>query len=114
MIVTGSLHADLFARPGSSGQRENVGATSARPAPASSSAPAANPGQPEERPAFFSMISTISPGSLAAAYQVMRSRDAEGDAAAGPARGEAQDRAILSGLGIPSALDAYGEVLETD
>jgi hypothetical protein len=35
---------------------------------------------------------------------------AEGDAAGHGAMGQ---RAILSGLGIPAALDAYGEILET-
>jgi hypothetical protein len=55
------------------------------------------------------VISTISPGSLAAAYHAMRGQ-AEGDAAGHGAMGQ---RAILSGLGIPAALDAYGEILET-
>lgn len=108
MLVTGSLYADLFARTGVSGSRQDVpvsretGAAVARP-PAGDAAPAG------ERPAHFSVISTISPGSLAAAYQVMRAREDGGETAA-----PAQGRAILSGLGIPSALDAYGEVLESD
>ena len=110
MLVTGSLYADLFARTGAFGSREDApapretGTAYARP----SAGDAATAG---ERPAHFSVISTISPGSLAAAYQVMRAReDGGGTATPGPAQG----RAILSGLGIPSALDAYGEVLDSD
>lgn len=107
MLVSGSLYADLSARTGGSGQQDARGAVAAHrqePAFAASREKA----EPEDRPAYFSMISTISPGSLAAAYQVIRAREDGGEAA--PAGG----RAILSGLGIPSALNAYGEVLEAD
>ncbi len=110
MLVTGSLYADLFARTGASGSRQDApasretGTAYARP-------PTGDPAKAEDRSAHFSVISTISPGSLAAAYQVMRAREDGGEpAASGPAQG----RAILSGLGIPSALDAYGEVLDAD
>jgi hypothetical protein len=99
MLVSATRYADLFARVGASAQN--------RQAPALPSH--RDNAEPEERPAHFSMISTISPGSLAAAYQVIRAR--EGDAAAPAPAGES---AILSGLGVPSALTAYGEVLETD
>ena len=110
MLVTGSLYADVFARTGASGSRQDApasretGAAFAR----SSAGDAAAAG---ERPAHFSVLSTISPGSLAAAYQVMRAREDGGETAASES---AQGRAILSGLGIPSALDAYGEVLDSD
>lgn len=110
MLVTGSLYADLFARTGASGSRQDApasretGTAYARPS-------TSGPAKAEDRSAHFSVISTISPGSLAAAYQVMRAREDGGEPAAS---GPAQARAILSGLGIPSALDAYGEVLDAD
>lgn len=59
-----------------------------------------------DAPARFSVISTISPGSLSAAYHAMRAQ--------GGASAPAGDPAILSGLGIPAALTAYGEVLAAD
>lgn len=106
MLVTGSLYADVFARIGASGSRHDA------PAPREAGAAhVRDAAKAEDRSAHFSVISTISPGSLAAAYQVMRARE---DGGAPAASGPAQGRAILSGLGIPSALDAYGEVLESD
>jgi len=113
MLVSGSVYADLFARLGASGSRQE-----ARDAPvaretgaAFTPAPAGNAADADDRPSRFSMISAISPGSLAAAYQVIRARE-EGAAPAAPA--PAGERAILSGLGVPSALSAYGEVLDAD
>ena len=88
MLVSGSLHADFSARTGAP----------VNEAPAVTSSPAG------DRQGHFSVISTIRPGSLAAAYHAMRGQ-AEG--------GAAGQGAILSGLGIPAALDAYGEILET-
>ena len=106
MLVSGSVYADLFARLGAPAQHDARGAVTAQRQEPAVAAPRDKAAEPEDRPACFSMISTISPGSLAAAYQVIRSREGGGDAA------PAGERAILSGLGIPSALDAYGEVLE--
>ena len=108
MLVSGSLYADLFARIGGSGQQDARGAVTAHRQEPALSAPREKTAEPEEKPAYFSMISTISPGSLAAAYQVIKAREGGGDAA------PAGERAILSGLGIPSALSAYGEVLDAD
>ena len=109
MLVSGSLYADLFARLGASSSRQEARdaptarETGAAPAPAGDAAGA------DGRPPHFSVISTIRPGSLAAAYQAMRAReDGAGPAASGPAQ------AILSGQGVPSALSAYREVLESD
>lgn len=114
MLVTGSLYADLFARIGARAPGQDAGnqpaSAAARPAPPTRDATQPDDARPDQRTAHFSMISTVSPGSLAAAYHVMRASDGEADPAAAPAR----DRAILSGLGIPSALDAYGEVLDSD
>ncbi len=83
--------------------RSAAGAASA----AQAAAPAGIAAVSGDRPAHFSMISTISPGSLAAAYHAMRAPDASSSASAGTP-------AILSGQGIPSALGAYGEVLDID
>lgn len=114
MLVTGSLYADLFARIGAPAPRQDAGnqpaSAAAQPAPPTRGNAPADDARPDQRTPHFSMISTVSPGSLAAAYHVMRA----GDGGADPAAAPAQDRAILSGLGIPSALDAYGEVLDSD
>lgn len=110
MLVSGSLYADLFARTGVSVQQPDARSPSTRDDAAA--APVEDATRSGERPAYFSMISTISPGSLAAAYQVIqaaKAADAQGGEPAQP-----RDPAILSGLGVPSALDAYGEVLEAD
>ena len=109
MLVSGSLYADLFARTGTSGQQNETRSASVKNSPAA--APVGEAPRSDDRPAYFSMISTISPGSLAAAYQVIRAKET-GDE--GGASAQSRDPAILSGLGIPSALDAYGEVLESD
>lgn len=111
MHVSASRYADLFARIGASPQQDARGAVTAQQQQSTLSPSREKTAEPEDRPAYFSMISTISPGSLAAAYQVMRARE---DGGAPAASGPAQGRAILSGLGIPSALDADGEVLESD
>ena len=50
----------------------------------------------------FREISAISPSSLASAYQIIRSREA---AIAAPI--PAGESAILSGLGVPTAFEAY-------
>lgn len=101
MLVFGSVHTSSPA-PSARTEARTLAAPQAAPAQAE---PAAG------RPAYFSMISTISPGSLAAAYHSIR---AQGAAGAGSGPGPAGDPAILSGLGIPSALSAYGEVLDED
>ena len=103
MLVTASFHSGQFARPASSA-----------PGKADAGLPQAGPhrrdaGEAAERPAHFSMISTISPGSLAAAYHTLRAREAEASGLA-----PAAEPAVLSGLGIPAALAAYGEVLDAD
>lgn len=92
MHLTGSLHQGHAARP-------------AVPAAAG---PAAVPHEAAAPAARFSMISTISPGSLARAYQALRGLEA-GPAPKAVAGG---DPAILSGQGIPAALRAYGEAIE--
>lgn len=110
MHVSASRYADLFARIGASPQQDARGAVTAQQQQSTLSPSREKTAEPEDRPAYFSMISTISPGSLAAAYQVIRAREEGGEAASAPSG----ERAILSGLGIPSALDAYGEVLGED
>ena len=113
MLIAGSLYADFFGRSGAPASRQDAGSAPtargmASEAATATSKPAANA---EDRSSRFSMISTISPGSLAAAYHVMRSREDAPESAAAP---QPQERAILSGLGIPSALNAYNDVLESD
>ncbi|RIK86308.1 MAG: hypothetical protein DCC69_07685 [Hyphomicrobiales bacterium] len=104
MLVTGSHHSHHFERAPASRQ-----AAGGQP----QAAPRDDAREAAGRPAHFSMISTISPGSLAAAYQALRARQV-GDDAGAMAAMPARDPAILSGLGIPAALDAYGEVLDAD
>lgn len=105
MLVTTSFQLGSFARPPSSAPRE---ANAGLPQPASP-APRRDAAGADDGSAHFSMISTISPGSLAAAYHSLRSREAEASGLA-----PAADPAVLSGQGIPAALAAYGEVLGDD
>lgn len=122
MLVTGSPYADLFARIGAPSRHEarDAGAQQrpqSAPLAAGSNGAGSGVGSgigsaagADEGPAYFSMISPISHGSLAAAYQVIRGR--EPVAAAAPGIAAAGEPAILSGLGVPAALSAYGEVLD--
>ena len=87
MIVTGFSVSGAPARPVASG-----GAVSSTDAP-------------QQQPGHFRQISAISPGSLAAAYQAIRAHEA---AIVAPV--PAGEAAILSGLGIPSAFEAYREM----
>jgi hypothetical protein len=70
---------------------------------------------PTEDPTYFRTISAISPGSLAAVYQAMRAHEVSSASETGGVRRGAPDgrAVILSGAGIPVALAAYGEVMET-
>lgn len=113
MLVTGSPYASLFARIGVPSQQE-ARDTTAQQKPQSAPPPAVKDGERGDDRPYFSMISPISQGSLAAAYQAIRSRETADAAVAtgAPAATPAGERAILSGLGIPSALSAYGEVLD--
>lgn len=63
----------------------------------------------EADPTYFRSISSISYGSLAGAYQSFRSLDSE----AAPAEHRSAPAAILSGAGIPAALQAYSEAMES-
>lgn len=105
MLVTASLCSDRSARPAAPAARQ---AAFDQPG----TAPRDDGREAGDRPGHFSMISTISPGSLAAAYQALRTRGA--DEAGAPAAAPAGDPAILSGLGIPAALGAYDEVMDAD
>ncbi len=113
MLVTGSLYADLFARLGASSQHEARDAATQQK-PQSPSLPAARNADGEAGEPYFSMISPISHGSLASAYQMIRGRETDGvgQITLGQGAEATHQRAILSGLGIPSALSAYDEVLE--
>ena len=63
-----------------------------------------------EHPTYFRTLSSISPGSFAAAYKAIRTQES-----AMPGEGlpdePAGEPAILSGLGIPGAMSAYAEVM---
>lgn len=81
--------------------------------PAERVAPDAVPAGEEEdaKPTFFRSISSISYGSLAAAYQSMKAQEmGEG----GTASRSSSEPAVLSAQGIPAAMRAYDEVLEYD
>jgi len=95
-VTTGSSH------PGGQQHPASYGIERGRPQSVLPEAASFVTSQP---PNHFSVISTISPGSLAAAYQALH---------AGPAAKTQGERAILSGLGVPGALSAYKEVLESD
>lgn len=107
MIVGGFSYAGTLARP------------NAAPAiPAASGSGFEDEGEIEAGPAYFRTISSISHGSLAAAYQAIRAQEVgtvetEANDDGVPQTPEG-DTAILSGLGIPAALAAYGEVIEVD
>ena len=95
MIVGGFSFAGTLSRPAAA-------ATTAGPSSTSDS-------RESEAPVHFRSISAISPGSLAAAYQAIRAHES---IVAPPI--PAGEPAILSGLGIPGALAAYGEFAGED
>ena len=91
MIVGGFSFAGTGARPG-----------------AAAAEPASSPAEQDDaQPAFFRTISAISPGSLASAYQAIRAHET----AVVPAA-PAGEPAILSGMGLPGALEAYHEAMD--
>ncbi len=75
----------------------------------------ASRGESAAEPTYFRSISAISPGSLAGVYQSMKAQQASpGFQARGIAPIETKAvSAILSAAGIPAAMDAYGEMMET-
>lgn len=109
MPVTGSFYAGHRPRPVSNsiepGQPQSTPSRSTLHQPASTRATPSAPRVTLQPPAHFSMISTISPGSLASAYQALR---------AAPAARTQGEPVILSALGVPAALAAYDEVREAD
>lgn len=64
-----------------------------------------NQERPIDTQPHFTMISTITPGSFAGAYQTLRGASPVAPLA---------EAVILSGVGVPSAIAAYGEVIDTD
>lgn len=116
MIIGGFSHAGTFARPG-------AGSASAHSLPGPLDRGSDRDGSaPDERPTYFRTISAISPGSLAAVYQAMKAHEAamgpeaktevQTVKAAGTDGQAAEEASILSGLGIPAAMSAYGEAIE--
>jgi hypothetical protein len=104
MIVGGFSYAGTLSRPGGAGASQPTGGAAVQaPVEESRQSSAEDP----TRPAYFRAISSISHGSLAAAYQVMRAHDA----AMPPQPAFDAAPAINSGLGIPSAMKAYGEAI---
>lgn len=111
------------------GANSNAGA-SARPQHAASTLQAGTSDPPPEdehypgqnRPSYFRTISSISHGSLASAYQAMRLHDSATSekvtaAVQEPTEGEAPETqssgAIESGVGLPGAMQAYGEAMDS-
>lgn len=81
-----------------------------RPVASSAVEAASSPAEHDDaQPAYFRSISAISPGSLASAYQAIRAHET----AVVPVI-PGGEPAILSGLGIPGALAAYGETMKAD
>lgn len=75
-----------------------------------------------ETPTYFRAISAISPGSLAAVYQAIRAHEDKvatvREASASHSEDKtasvgSRDASILSGVGIPAAMSAYGEAIAT-
>ena len=102
MIIGGFSHVGTLSRPGASGPARVL------------AEPEDEAGGMSEAPTYFRALSSISPGSLAAAYQAIRAQEAsaaEIDPAGAAAEEPAREPAILSGVGIPGALRAYGEVM---
>lgn len=64
----------------------------------------------EATPTYFRSISSISYGSLAGAYSAIKAIDAQTSSV--DVRNATQP-AILSGVGIPSAMQAYEDVIAT-
>lgn len=104
MIVGGSLSATALASPAVSS------AISTRNEPPS---PDVSVAASETRPFHFTMISSISHSSLASAYQVMKAHQAGVGPTLPETPGRLGEPAIISGLGVPAALNAYAEVLDT-
>lgn len=100
-MFVGSFHAGALARTGVSH-------------PVSGTAPQSTGETDGERvdPAYQRTISSISPGSYAAAYQAIRT--VENASAIMPAPEADQDAAIHSGAGIPAALGAYREFIDAE
>jgi hypothetical protein len=75
----------------------------------------ASRGESAAEPTYFQSISAISPGSLAGVYQSMKAQQASpGLQAPGIAPAETKAvSAILSGAGIPAAMNAYWEMMGT-
>lgn len=67
----------------------------------------------QTNPSYFRSISSVGYGSLASAYQAMRALEVANTDAAQPSDAPAGDQAILSGAGIPGALAAYTEAMES-
>ena len=67
----------------------------------------------QTNPTYFRSISSIGYGSLASAYQSIRAFESAAGVAGGTesAKTGAASPAILSGVGIPAALGAYGETM---
>ena len=62
----------------------------------------------EATPTYFRSISSISYGSLAGAYNAIKAIDAQSSWATNP---DSAQPAILSGAGIPVAMQAYEDVM---
>ena len=103
MIVGGFSYAGTLSRPGSASASQPTGGAAVQ-APVEEK-PRDSSGT-SDRSAYFSAISSISHGSLVTAYQTMRT---QGTASAAPTAPGAAP-AIKSGVGIPAAMSAYGEV----
>ena len=106
MIVGGSFSAAAPVRPA---------ASFAAASPTEVTGRDVSVAAPDRRPTHFTMISSISYSSLASAYQVMKAQQAGLAPLAHetPVAAASRDPAIISGLGVPAALDAYAEVSET-
>lgn len=98
-------------RSSASRVKESEGATASESraqSPSSSAAPS--------EPGRHFVLSTVGASSLAAAYQAMRALEAGqgGDAAPAATDTGNSPAAIASGVGVPGALSAYGEILAMD
>ena len=106
MIVGGENYSGIFAHASVA----QSGSTASGPAQVETAADETR----QSNPTYFRSISSVGYGSLAGAYQAIRSMELANVDAVEPTDAPSRGQAILSGAGIPAALAAYGEAMEAE
>lgn len=108
MLVTASLQPGSLSKPASSA----IERASYQPVQ-----DLARQGRPVDASPHFTMISTITPGSFADAYHVLRNTsplELPAEQSVELPEISSREIVILSGAGVPGAIAAYSEVNEAD